>query len=451
MQLAVPAAIAGVTVGMFLTLVVLSSLHTDLATGLRRTGERESAVVFAALARSDDLEVLLPAGSAVLGFTKEGRVVSLLTPPQSYRHVAFIATPHDVPLPESFLTNAYVGSLQEGPFKLEGTQYRDLEQIAVLVPTQHAAHTYQEVRVRLILSALAGTAFLVLVVISTASVISRRVQHLSQAASALGSTDPLSDLLRPRSDELRVLENRLEGARATIIKNDAEIARLQKVRSEFLANVSHEVRTPLFSLKGFLETLLEGGIDDPNVNRAFLEKAQHHAQRLDFLLKDLIEISRIESGDMQMSLRSFALEPFLRQIIADHAETAQAKRLKLALESVQVDAIGDKDRLRQVFDNLLGNAVAYCSEEASIWIEVAVTTEDRVRITVRDSGPGIAPEHLSRIFERFYRVDSGRSRESGGSGLGLAIAKHIVEAHGSTLHVVSELGHGTSFSFELRR
>jgi two-component system phosphate regulon sensor histidine kinase PhoR len=201
-------------------------------------------------------------------------------------------------------------------------------------------------------------------------------------------------------------------------------------------------------LKGYLETLLDGGIEDSRVNRSFVEKAQKHAQRLDALLKDLIEISRIETGEMKMSFRYFRLKDLLQPAYEAHLESAQLKGHSLELECPELEVLGDRDRLAQVLSNLIENAIAYSPQGSRIRI-AADEGEKIVRISVSDNGPGIPPEHQGRIFERFYRVDPDRSREAGGTGLGLAIVKHIIEAHGAKIMLESKLDVGSTFSFEV--
>ena len=237
------------------------------------------------------------------------------------------------------------------------------------------------------------------------------------------------------------------------LKADIEqLKKLERVRSEFLGNVSHELRTPIFSLKGFIETLLEGAVDDPAVNRRFLEKAYHHANRLDTLLTDLIEISRIESGEMKMSFRYVDAVSILKNLTADFSDAAAKRNQNLIVEAPdhEVLVLGDKERLRQALGNIVDNAIKYSPEGATTTVRLT-EAERSVTISISDTGPGIEQEHLSRIFERFYRVDKTRSREVGGTGLGLAIAKHIVEAHSSKISVTSEIGKGTTFSFELKK
>ncbi|MER3525238.1 MAG: hypothetical protein C4326_14645 [Ignavibacteria bacterium] len=230
------------------------------------------------------------------------------------------------------------------------------------------------------------------------------------------------------------------------------LKKLERVRSEFFGNVSHELRTPIFSLQGFLETLMEGAIDDPHVKRTFLKKAYEHSVRLNTLLEDLITISHIESGEMKMSLRYFNLHDFLSALVDQYRTTAERNAVHLRLDESSpkdIEALGDKERLRVVFENLLENAIKYNKPGGEVVVSFAAQ-DGTVRIDIADTGVGIAPEHLDRIFERFYRVDKNRSREVGGTGLGLAIVKHILEAHGSSITVCSEPGKGSTFSFTLR-
>jgi two-component system phosphate regulon sensor histidine kinase PhoR len=231
-----------------------------------------------------------------------------------------------------------------------------------------------------------------------------------------------------------------------------QLKKLEQVRSQFLGNVSHELRTPIFAVQGYLETLLDGAVDDHTVNRSFLEKAQSNLSRLNVLLEDLINISQIESGEMKMSLRYFRVNEFLESVGKDFESLAAARNvsLKLSLKTLGNDEVfGDKDRLRQVLNNLISNAINYNRENGEIVLS-SDKVEGGVQIGVKDTGVGITSEHLPRIFERFYRVDSDRSRALGGTGLGLAIVKHIVEAHGSQIKVESTIGEGSIFCFLLK-
>lgn len=235
-------------------------------------------------------------------------------------------------------------------------------------------------------------------------------------------------------------------------QNDIQnLKKLEQVRTEFLGNVSHELRTPIFAIQGFIETLLNGAINDSRVNKSFLEKANVHTQNLNNLLNDLIDISMIESGQMKMSFRYFNISEYLEQLINEFTPLAEEKGLELKLLPIKqnLQLFGDKNRLKQVLVNLIQNAIKYTEKGR---VEIVVVEEGKYgKITIRDTGLGIPEADIDRIFERFYRVDKGRSREVGGTGLGLAIVKHILEAHNSKIEVKSIYGLGSEFSFKLKK
>ncbi len=264
--------------------------------------------------------------------------------------------------------------------------------------------------------------------------------------------------IRP-PEELRAVTIAIDQIAQKLERDHAARQKLERVRSEFLANVSHELRTPIFAVQGFIETLLDGAVDDPAVNRDFLNRARIQAERLNNLLNDLIDISRIESGEMRMSFRMFDIQPFLRDFTHEMRPAAIAKNMDVEFASNvgmgdEVSVYADKDRLKQVLINLVDNAIKYSESGAAIRIELRDGEPSTREISVRvsDQGVGIAPEHLPRLFERFYRVDKGRARSSpGGTGLGLAIVKHITEAHHGKISVISEPGKGSTFQFTLRK
>lgn len=235
-------------------------------------------------------------------------------------------------------------------------------------------------------------------------------------------------------------------------QNDIEnLKKLEQIRTEFLGNVSHELRTPIFAIQGYLETLLSGAINDRNVNRSFLVKANIHTQNLNNLLNDLIDISMIESGQMRLSFRYFPLAEFLENLVSEYQMGAQKKNLNLVLKEIRpnLQVFGDQTRIRQAIGNLIQNAIKYTEKGE---VEIYVSEENKLcRIFVKDTGIGIPEKDLTRVFERFYRVDKDRSRAVGGTGLGLAIVKHIVEAHGSKVIVESKWGGGSTFSFTLKK
>jgi two-component system phosphate regulon sensor histidine kinase PhoR len=237
------------------------------------------------------------------------------------------------------------------------------------------------------------------------------------------------------------------------VKDIEEMRKLERSRSEFLGNVSHELRTPIFSVQGFLETLLDGALDDETVRRQFVQKAYSNTIRLNTLLSDLIDISRIESGELRMSFRYFNLAELLKDAINSLEIRATQKNISLILNSPtdrELTVYGDKERIMQVVLNLTDNAIKYNVSGGS----VTISTQEQngfLQVSVADTGLGIPEEHLHRIFERFYRTDKDRSRVAGGTGLGLAIVKHILEAHTSKVTVESEVGRGTVISFTLKR
>ncbi len=250
---------------------------------------------------------------------------------------------------------------------------------------------------------------------------------------------------------LAEIENRLKAIFARTRQDIASMKKMEQVRTEFLGNVSHELRTPIFAIQGFLETLLNGAIDDPKVNRNFVIKANNHTKNLNNLLNDLIDISMIESGQMRMSFRYFKIYTFLEKIISMLKLMASEKGIELNLncESKELELFGDTVRLEQVMINLIQNAIKY-TEKGSVEVKVE-TSGKHGTISVIDSGLGISENDLDRVFERFYRVDKGRSKAVGGTGLGLAIVKHIIEAHDSKIEVKSDLGKGSEFSFKLKK
>ncbi len=283
----------------------------------------------------------------------------------------------------------------------------------------------------------------------------REAKLLSTIVDALqriSAGDLSVQLPKTGSSELKQISELTNQIVGNLKRDISKLEKLERVRSEFLANVSHELRTPIFSIQGFIETLIDGAIDDPNVNREFLQKAFEHSERLNNLLSDLIEISRIESGEMRMSFRYFDIVQFLRNVIEEVRPKAEKESVKLmpCNDSAEILVLGDKERIRQVLYNLIDNSIKYTDKGGTV--EVGFEEQSNlVRIFVRDSGVGIPQEHIPRIFERFYRVDKDRSRSVGGTGLGLAIVKHIIEAHNSKVIVNSEPGRGSEFSFNLKK
>ncbi len=253
------------------------------------------------------------------------------------------------------------------------------------------------------------------------------------------------------NDEISHLSTALNGLTAKISDEFKTLKKLEKVRSEFLGNVSHELKTPIFSIQGYIETLKDGALNEPEINTDFLDRIEKHAERLNSLVSDLIEISKIESGELKLSYRFFNLQEFLRGVVDELHSLAVSNNINIKFDcktNSQILVFADRERIRQVMTNLIENAIKYNKPGGEVTVE-AKTDHDQAMISVADTGIGIDEEHHSRIFERFYRIDKNRSREIGGTGLGLAIVKHIIEAHKGTITIESKVGYGSRFSFPL--
>ena len=236
-----------------------------------------------------------------------------------------------------------------------------------------------------------------------------------------------------------------------VLHDVTELRRLEDVRTEFVANVSHELRTPLTAIHGYLETLLEGALEEPEHARKFLEIVFRHTERLGRLISDLAELSNIELGRITLALAPTPLGEVVDSVVAIIGPRAArgGVRLASAVPPGLVAVTADHDRLVQILINLVDNAVKYTARGGDVRIGASLIAGDRVEVTVTDTGIGIPRSDLPRITERFYRVDKARSRELGGTGLGLAIVRHLVLAHGGELTIESELGQGTTVRFTL--
>lgn len=235
----------------------------------------------------------------------------------------------------------------------------------------------------------------------------------------------------------------------------AEIELLQKneaYRKEFLQNLSHELKTPIFAIQGYVDTLLNGALENPDVNKKFLKSTSRNIDRLVKLVDDLDSISRLESGEQLLLKDSFIIQDLLKEVYETLSFKADEKQIRCIIKKgceVPLTVFADKEKVRQVFTNLVDNAVKYGKQSGAIEASFYKVDGAKVLIEISDDGSGIAEEHLPRIFERFYRTDLARSRKVGGSGLGLAICKHIIEAHGETIHVRSKMDVGSTFGFTL--
>ena len=255
--------------------------------------------------------------------------------------------------------------------------------------------------------------------------------------------------LQVNATALRERDGKLQGM-ILVFHDLTRLKQLENTRQEFVANVSHELRTPLSMIKGYVETLINGAKDDPAVATRFLQTIEKHADRLTYLIEDLLTISRLESGQVVMNIQKVGLRSVADDVVNDLQSRAADKQVNLenqVPEDVLVRA--DADRVQQVLFNLVDNAIKYGRSEGRVWINARAADAPFAEVSVRDNGPGIPPDSLDRIFERFYRADKARSREQGGTGLGLSIVKHIVQSHGGEVRVESEPGRGTTFFFTL--
>ncbi len=238
------------------------------------------------------------------------------------------------------------------------------------------------------------------------------------------------------------------GGAVAVLRDLTETERMEKTRRDFIANVSHELRTPLTSIQGYAETLLDAS-PEGNHLREFLEIIRNNAARMSRLTEDLLTLARVESGEQRFDIHEVAPEELLRDALESFREMARSHGVELIEENGAASSVdADREAIHQVFANLIENGLKYAATGKRVVLG-AREVENAVEFYVKDFGPGISSEHLARLFERFYRVDKARSRESGGTGLGLAIAKHIVMAHGGTIRAESELNHGSTFLFTL--
>ena len=227
---------------------------------------------------------------------------------------------------------------------------------------------------------------------------------------------------------------------------------LERYRKEFVGNVSHELKTPIFNIQGYILTLLEGGLDDPKINKLYLKRTEKSIDRMISIVEDLESITKLESGEIKMRIESFDLVKLVDDVFDMELMMAGERKIQLLVERPenQVMVRADKKRIMEVMTNLVANAVKYGKRKGFVKVQF-YDLKDTVMVEVLDNGIGIDKNNLPRIFERFYRVDKSRSREQGGTGLGLSIVKHIIEAHKQTINVKSVLDEGTTFTFTLEK
>ncbi len=256
----------------------------------------------------------------------------------------------------------------------------------------------------------------------------------SDYISLKGLENKLNNLLQERKEELEKIE------------------KLERHRREFLGNVSHEMKTPLFHMQGYISTLSDNDTYDPELTKRYLERTEKSIERLIRILEDLDTISQLESREIVAEIEPFDIVELSQEVLESEEMNAEKKNIKFDLqaEHEKMMVMGDRFRIRQVLLNLVVNSIRYGKKDGETRIRIK-NGGDTVSIEVADNGIGIGAEHVPRLFERFYRVDKSRSREQGGTGLGLSIVKHILEAHHQAIHVMSTEGAGSVFSFNLKK
>ena len=279
----------------------------------------------------------------------------------------------------------------------------------------------------------------------------RRVKQIYDDLTLLDSTDLRQ---QPITTDMRTLTEEIDKyAKGKKIEIETLKVR-EEYRKEFLGNVSHELKTPLFTVQGYIETLLDGAVEDPKMRKKYLSRASKGVERLTYILKDLDMITRLEVGDLSLNYETFDIVELVQNVFDLFEMKASKKKITLTFDTDYPNPIlvrADKERIQQILANLVVNSIKYGLERGTTEISIENLIKNKVIVRVTDNGEGIEQEHLPRLFERFYRVDKSGSRKEGGSGLGLSIVKHIIEAHNEKIYVESEPGVGSEFSFTLEK
>jgi two-component system phosphate regulon sensor histidine kinase PhoR len=279
----------------------------------------------------------------------------------------------------------------------------------------------------------------------------RRIKRIYEDVSLLESSN-FAD--REIATDMRTLKEQVERF-ARNKKIEIETLQIREnYRKEFLGNISHELKTPLFTVQGYIDTLIDGAHKDKAIRKKYLERAQKGVERLTYIVRDMDMITRLEVGDMSLDKENFDIITLVKQVFDQFEMKAAKKNISLVFDMKYDQPImvhADQERILQVISNLIVNSIKYGKQNGTTEVAVEDLINNKVILRVTDNGEGIKPEFIPRLFERFFRVDRTGSRKEGGSGLGLAIVKHIVEAHGERIYVDSELGIGSEFSFTLEK
>jgi two-component system phosphate regulon sensor histidine kinase PhoR len=279
----------------------------------------------------------------------------------------------------------------------------------------------------------------------------RRVKKIYDDVSLLESTSFRS---QPITTDMETLTKQVKKF-ATDKKLEIETLKVrEEYRREFLGNISHELKTPLFTVQGYLSTLLDGAIDDKKIRKKYLERAEKGVERLVYIVEDLDMISKLEMGDVNLELSKFNIVNLVQSVFDLLEMVADKKNIILMFDikyNKAINVFADQEKIQQVLSNLIVNSIKYGKENGTTEVTIEDLVDDKIIVRIRDNGEGIEKQNIPRLFERFFRVDKSGARSVGGSGLGLSIVKHIIEAHGEKIYVESEFGKGSEFSFTLEK
>ena len=279
----------------------------------------------------------------------------------------------------------------------------------------------------------------------------RRVKKIYDDVSLLEST---SFRNQPITTDMETLTKQVKKF-ATDKKLEIETLKVrEEYRREFLGNVSHELKTPLFTVQGYLSTLIDGAMDDKKVRKKYLERAEKGVERLVYIVEDLDMISKLEIGDVNLELSKFNIVDLVQSVFDLLEMTADKKNIILMFDrkyNKAINVFADQEKIQQVLSNLIMNSIKYGKENGTTEVTIEDLVNEKIIVRIRDNGEGIEKQYIPRLFERFFRVDKSGARSEGGSGLGLSIVKHIIEAHGEKIYVESEFSKGSEFSFTLEK
>lgn len=279
----------------------------------------------------------------------------------------------------------------------------------------------------------------------------RRVKKIYDDVSLLESTSFRS---QPITTDMETLTKQVKKF-ATDKKLEIETLKVrEEYRREFLGNISHELKTPLFTVQGYLSTLLDGAMDDKKIRKKYLERAEKGVERLVYIVEDLDMISKLEMGDVNLELSKFNIVDLVQSVFDLLEMVADKKNIILMFDrkyNKPINVFADQEKIQQVLSNLIMNSIKYGKENGTTEVTIEDLVDDKIIVRIRDNGEGIEKQNIPRLFERFFRVDKSGARSEGGSGLGLSIVKHIIEAHGEKIYVESEFGNGSEFSFTLEK